>query len=138
RERLRGEAFHRRHARREARQGIPEPQGEGLSMSAVLNEGAAERMLAGIGGLTRALHSSLRELGYDRAIEEAASAIPDARDRLAYVANMTEQAAQRTLTATETAKPIQDAMAAQACGLSAQWQQILAGQGDVAQFRSLV
>src|SRR4051812_23295393 len=107
-------------------------------MSAVLDEGAAERMLAGIGGLTRALHSSLRELGYDRAIEEAASAIPDARDRLAYVANMTEQAAQRTLTATELAKPIQDSLAADASGLSAEWARILARQGDVAQFKALV
>jgi chemotaxis protein CheZ len=98
----------------------------------------AERMLAGIGNLTRALHSSLRELGYDRAIEEAASTIPDARDRLAYVASMTEQAAQRALTATEIAKPIQDGLAAEAADLSAQWGRLLGRQMGLEGFRDLV
>ncbi|HUL93780.1 MAG TPA: protein phosphatase CheZ [Burkholderiales bacterium] len=99
---------------------------------------AADRMLAGIGNLTRALHDHLRELGFDRALEEAASAIPDARDRLTYVATMTEQAAQRTLTATELAKPIQDGMAAEASALSEQWARLLARQMDVSGFRDLV
>lgn len=98
----------------------------------------AERMLAGIGKLTRSLHSSLRELGYDRMIEEAASAIPDARDRLAYVASMTEQAAQRALNATELAKPIQDALASDARSLSALWAKVLARESDLAGFRELV
>src|SRR5690606_30806666 len=37
--------------------------------------------------------ASIRELGLARAVAEAAQAIPDARDRLRYVAHMTEQAA---------------------------------------------
>jgi chemotaxis protein CheZ len=95
-------------------------------------------MLEGIGNLSRALHDSLRELGYDRALEEAAHAIPDVRDRLAYVATMTEQAAQRTLAATELARPLQDQLAAGAAALSEQWRQLLDRRMDVAEFRELV
>jgi chemotaxis protein CheZ len=101
-------------------------------------EPSAERMLAGIGNLTRTLHNSLRALGYDRALEDAASTIPDVRDRLAYVATMTEQAAQRALTATEIAKPIQDGLAADAAELSAQWGRLLGRQSDLDGFRALV
>ena len=50
-----------------------------------------------IAQLTRMLRESMRELGLDQAIKEAAHAIPDARDRLHYVAHMTEQAATRVL-----------------------------------------
>lgn len=98
----------------------------------------AERMRAGIGHLTRTLHDSLRELGYDRELERAASAIPDARERLAYVATMTEQAAQRALTATELAKPIQDRLAADASRLDELWTKLLRRDLGVAEFRDLV
>ena len=54
-----------------------------------------------IASLTRMLRDSMRELGLDQAIKDAANAIPDARDRLRYVAQMTEQAANRVLNATE-------------------------------------
>lgn len=124
----------------EAARNTAQADAPGEAAGATAGAGAltAERMLAGIGNLTRALHDHLRELGFDRALEEAASAIPDARDRLTYVATMTEQAAQRTLTATEVAKPIQDGMAAEASALNEQWTRLLARQMDVAGFRDLV
>ncbi|OZI17613.1 hypothetical protein CAL18_14695 [Bordetella genomosp. 7] len=59
---------------------------------------AHEELLARIGSLTRTLRDSIRELRLDRAVAEAAQAIPDARDRLRYVAHMTEQAASRCST----------------------------------------
>jgi chemotaxis protein CheZ len=98
----------------------------------------AQQIRTKVGHLTRMLHDSLRELGYDRELERAASAIPDARDRLSYVATMTEQAAQRTLTATETAKPIQDQLATGAAELGEQWQRVLRREVDTAAFRDLV
>ena len=85
--------------------------------------GAADSdVLARVGQLTRSLHESLRELGYSKLLEEAASAIPDARDRLAYIANMTEQAANRSLTAAEIARPIQDTLSRDAASLAERWQ----------------
>lgn len=93
-----------------------------------------------IGHLTRTLHDSLHELGYNKRLEEAAAKIPDAQDRLAYVAVMTEQAAERALNATEIAKPIQDKLAADAAALSKLWQQFDApgGQLDSDAGRTLV
>ncbi|SUG70779.1 chemotaxis regulator CheZ [Salmonella enterica subsp. enterica] len=61
------------------------------------DEGSAGDIIARIGSLTRMLRDSLRELGLDQAIAEAAEAIPDARDRLDYVVQMTAQAAERAL-----------------------------------------
>lgn len=49
-------------------------------------------IISRIGQLTRMLRDSLRELGLDKAIAEAREAIPDARERLDYVAQMTAQA----------------------------------------------
>lgn len=61
---------------------------------------SSDRILARIGQLTRTLRDSMRELGLDKQVEAAAQAVPDARDRLKYVATMTEQAAERALNST--------------------------------------
>ena len=79
---------------------------------------------------TRQLQESVQELGYNKGLEKAASAVPDAQDRLAYVAVMTEKAAERSLNATEIAKPIQDKLAADAANLSGLWKQGLDTQGS--------
>ncbi|KAF1026821.1 MAG: Protein phosphatase CheZ [Burkholderia plantarii] len=83
---------------------------------------ASDRILARIGQLTRTLRDSMRELGLDKHVEQAAQAVPDARDRLRYVAAMTEQAAERVLTAIEVAKPVQERLQAEAEALDARWE----------------
>jgi chemotaxis protein CheZ len=82
---------------------------------------SSDRILARIGQLTRTLRDSMRELGLDKQVEAAAQAVPDARDRLKYVATMTEQAAERALNAIELAKPMQEAMQTEAQSLDARW-----------------
>ena len=94
-------------------------------------------MYSRVGQLTRRLHDAMRELGYDKSLERAASAIPDAKDRLSYVATMTEQAAERVLNATDRAKPLQDAMEKDARALSASWQKLFANQLSVEDFKAL-
>jgi chemotaxis protein CheZ len=94
-------------------------------------------MLARVGQMTRLLHDNLRGLGFDRIIAKAAHDIPDARDRLDYVAKMTEQAAQRVLTATETASPMQEKIEAGAEDLSQGWNSLLQGAYSEAQYRAL-
>ena len=92
-----------------------------------------EEVLSRIGHMTRALHESLRGLGLDKLIEKAASDIPDARDRLDYVARLSEQAAKRVLDATDAAGPLQDGIDERAAELSRSWQDLLAAsQGDEA------
>lgn len=84
-------------------------------------DASSDRILARIGQLTRTLRDSMRELGLDKQVEAAAQAVPDARDRLKYVATMTEQAAERALNAIELAKPVQEAMQGEAQALDARW-----------------
>lgn len=96
-----------------------------------------DNVIAQLGQLTRKLHEALRELGYDRLLEDTAKAIPDARDRLVYVANMTEQAAVRALNAIETAKPIQDRLGQDAAGLAEEWDKLFARELSVDQFKAL-
>lgn len=97
-----------------------------------------ERVLSKVGHLTRVLHDSLRELGYDKVIAKATSQIPDARDRMSYVADMTEKAAERALNAIEIAKPVQDSLATDASGLSARWQLLFDRKLSVDDFKQLV
>ncbi|GHD57709.1 protein phosphatase CheZ [Jeongeupia chitinilytica] len=98
----------------------------------------AKAMFSHIGQLTRKLHDTLRELGLDKSLEKAASQIPNARDRLSYIATMTEQAADRTLNALDAAKPLQDRIAGDARTLGGEWDQLLANKLSVDEFKSLV
>lgn len=90
-----------------------------------------------LGHLARQLHDSMRELGYDRILEDTARQIPDARQRLTYIAQMTEQAASRVLNATDIAKPLQDELLARAETMSARWDRMFANQLSVDEFKSL-
>jgi chemotaxis protein CheZ len=97
------------------------------------DSGSHDEVLSRIGHMTRALHDSLRGLGLDKLIEKAASDIPDARDRLDYVARLSEQAAKRVLDATDAANPLQDGIDASAAALSQSWQALLdSGEGSPA------
>lgn len=90
-----------------------------------------------IGQLTRVLHDSLRELGFDKNLQKAASAIPDARDRLNYIATMTQAAAEKVLNATDTAQPVVDKIGSDAKILAAEWQKLFDNKLDVEQFKQL-
>jgi chemotaxis protein CheZ len=90
-----------------------------------------------IGHMTRALHDSLRELGYDKNLQKAASDIPDARDRLNYIASMTQAAAERVLNATEAAQPIVDKIESGAKNLAGEWQKLFDNKLDENQFKQL-
>ncbi len=59
---------------------------------------------ARLGAITREMHEALTALGGNQ-LQSIMQEIPDARDRLAYVGKMTEDAANKVLTLVETAKP---------------------------------
>ncbi|MGZ8289005.1 MAG: protein phosphatase CheZ [Telluria sp.] len=114
------------------------------AVGAILESGAAgsdagphDEFMCRIGHMTRTLHDSLRGLGLDKLIEKAASDIPDARDRLDYVARLSEQAAQKVLNATDAASPLQDSITSGANALTASWQALLDGPGGDEQWRAL-
>ncbi|MBS64195.1 protein phosphatase CheZ [Salinisphaera sp.] len=98
----------------------------------------AEELIDRIGHLTRALNESMRELGLDREVEKAADAIPDARDRLNYIATMTEQAAETALSSIEVAQPLQSEIENRAVKLDERWQSWFESPIELADARELV
>lgn len=101
-------------------------------------EAAPTRLINQLGQITRTLHDTLRELGLDTHIEQVASSIPDARDRLNYVATLTQQAAERVLNATEAAQPLVQNLEAESQQLDQQWDLLLAGKLCPHEFKTLV
>lgn len=76
-----------------------------------------------LGQMTRKLHDSIRDVGFDEhAAEIAQTLLPDTQNRLAYVLDQTEEAANKTLTAVENALPITDRLTTDAEKLGAAWQ----------------
>lgn len=91
-----------------------------------------------IGQMTRQVHDTLRELGLDsESLTDAVQGIPDARQRLTYIAHMTEQAASRVLNATDVAKPLQDQVMRSAVDLETRWDRLFANELSVDEFKTL-
>lgn len=97
----------------------------------------SDEMLARVGQITRTLHDSLRELGFDKVLERATADIPDVRERLNYVARMTEQAAQRVLNATDAAIPMQERIDAGADEILNGWQTTFKAPFSEANYRDM-
>lgn len=89
-----------------------------------------------IGSLTRNLHDALRELGYDKAMENAVGALPDARDRLAYIADLTGKAAERALAAVEQGQQYQNQVQAQAEQLAEKWERVFSADMPLEEFKN--
>ena len=88
-----------------------------------------------IGILTRNLHDALKELGYDKQLENAVGTLPDARARLSYIAKLTGQAAETALSKSEAGIDAQNTLAAESARLAAQWDEVFAGRLGVDGFR---
>lgn len=96
-----------------------------------------DKVFQRVGQMARQLHDTLTELGYDKLVEKTVSALPDAKDRLAYIANLTEQAACRVLNATDIANPLQDEIEHGAATLAGKWDALFANQMGVEEFKQL-
>lgn len=90
-----------------------------------------------IGHLTRTLHDALRELGYHDKLERAAGALPDAHDRLKYIAKVTGDAAERVLGRVEQGQALCATLGAQGRALDGRWQALMAGKLGVEEFKAL-
>ena len=113
-----------------------------LSAGSVIDQDASEwqgknKVFQRVGTMARQLHDTLCELGYDKLVEDTVAALPDAKDRLAYIANLTEQAACRVLNATDIANPIQDKLESDALALAAKWDALFANRMGVEDFKRL-
>ena len=114
--------------------------GDGVSVGADEEQGewpVQGKVFQQVGLMARQLHDTLGSLGYDKLIEKTVSALPDAKDRLAYIANLTEQAACKVLNATDIANPLQDELEAGAALLGTKWDALFANKMGVEDFKLL-
>ena len=96
-----------------------------------------EKVFQKVGVMARQLHDTLGQLGYDKLIEKTVSALPDAKDRLAYIANLTEQAACKVLNATDIANPLQEELETGAALLAVKWDALYDNKLSIDEFKLL-
>ena len=96
-----------------------------------------EKVFQKVGIMARQLHDTLGQLGYDKLIEKTVSVLPDAQDRLAYIANLTEQAACKVLNATDIANPLQEELETGAALLAVKWDALYDNKLNVDEFKLL-
>lgn len=96
-----------------------------------------KKVFTQVGQMARQLHDTLGALGYDKILEKTVNALPDAKDRLAYIANLTEQAACKVLNATDVANPLQEELESGAALLAAKWDTLYASKMGVDDFKLL-
>ena len=91
-----------------------------------------------MGKLTRELHDSIMAFGKDDTLINLAQAeIPDARSRLRHVIKMTDDAANRTLTAVEESLPICEDVTQNSSDLHEKWRRFIQRDMNVQEFREL-
>jgi len=93
----------------------------GASSSALASANAPEDLYRRIGQLTRSLHDAMRELGHHDQLVDARDHLPEARDRLAYIARLTGEAAEKVLNSVDRARLLHDELARQAQSLQERW-----------------
>ena len=92
-----------------------------------------------MGRLTRELHEAMKNFTMsDHIAELAEEEIPDAKERLNHVITMTEQAADKTLTAVEAGLPLSENIQKCASELHDKWQSFQNRDLSVEEFRELV
>ncbi len=91
-----------------------------------------------IGKLTRELHDSINTFGLDdRLTDIAEDEIPDARQRLAHVITMTDEAANNTLTAVEESMPLCEQVISVTRSVENEWQRFSNRELNVDEFKKL-
>ncbi|NOH81920.1 protein phosphatase CheZ [Vibrio sp. RE86] len=101
-------------------------------------EGTSNPMLQEIGELTRDLHESIKHFSVDERMSQIANdEIPDARDRLQYVIDKTEVAANKTMDAVDRCMPIADNLHEGLLQVRPQWNELMHGRIELAEFKAL-
>ncbi|MGB5855854.1 MAG: protein phosphatase CheZ [Oceanisphaera sp.] len=98
----------------------------------------AKDLVEQVGQLTRQLHDSLQEFRNDPRLPELTeSEIPDARERLSYVIDMTDKAANRTMDAVEASLPIVDRLNDNIQQVMPEWRELMSCQLGLGKFKEL-
>ncbi|MFM2482652.1 protein phosphatase CheZ [Celerinatantimonas sp. YJH-8] len=98
----------------------------------------SDQLFKRVGQLTRELHNSLNDFKVNIRMNELANQeIPDARERLNYVIEMTDNAANKTMDAVEASLPLADRLHEQIAGVMPSWRNLMERQLGLGEFKSL-
>ncbi|MGY8898006.1 MAG: protein phosphatase CheZ [Paraglaciecola sp.] len=91
-----------------------------------------------VGKLTRQLHDSLNNFQLDERIANLANEeIPDAKTRLTYVIETTEQAANRTMDLVDDCMPIAEKLNSEINAILPEWKKLFSRQLELGEFNTL-
>lgn len=97
-----------------------------------------DELFESIGKLTRQLHNSIQDFLQDPRLSTLTTdELPDAQNRLEYVIQRTEDAANRTMDAVEASLPLAEEMAAQVQEIQPLWANLMNRNLDLKQFKGL-
>ncbi|MFN3579899.1 MAG: protein phosphatase CheZ [Pseudomonas sp.] len=115
--------------------------GEAILVIHAINQARDRGLYHEVGQLTRALHNAIVNFQIDtsHALGDAAdvSKISDASDRLDYVVQLTDKAANRTMDLVESSAPLVAGLAQEASSLRADWQRLQRREMEPGEFRDL-
>ena len=95
-------------------------------------------LFAEVGKLTRQLHDALKNFELDtRLADLTTEAIPDAKQRLNYVMEMTENAANKTMDAVEASLPIAQELADDISDIKPTWDRLMNREIELGEFKTL-
>ena len=96
------------------------------------------QLFAEVGKLTRQLHEALKSFELDtRLTDITTDAIPDAKKRLNYVMEMTENAANKTMDAVEASLPLAQEIADEISDIKPTWDRLMNREIELGEFKSL-
>lgn len=111
-----------------------------FSVISEINQTRDKTLFVEVGRLTRSLHESIRNFQIDcgnAQSSEELSKINDASDRLAYVVDMTNSAANKTLDLVEETMPFASKMNTEAKQLKSEWEKLRRKEMTPSEFRDL-
>lgn len=95
-------------------------------------------LFAEVGKLTRQLHDSLKNFELDDKLSSLTQeSLPDAKQRLNYVMEMTEQAANKTMDAIEASLPLADKLNNEINNLKPSWDRLMSRDLKLGEFKTL-
>lgn len=97
-----------------------------------------DKLFTSVGQLTRDLHEALQDFQLDpRILQMTEDDLPDAQNRLQYVIQKTEDAANRTMDAVEACLPMADDMHQRVESVMPAWNRLMNNDIDINEFKSL-
>lgn len=103
-----------------------------------LQDSSNEGLFNSVGRLTRQLHDSLQDFRLDPRIEQlTADELPDAQNRLHFVIQRTEDAANRTMDAVEASLPLADKLTSSLASIMPGWKKLMTRDIQLGEFKAL-